>query len=283
MKHGLNSKFIVGFVMVLLLLVNVFSIQVKAQGNHEMQPIAIQGALNEEIEVFLKKMGDYQEEKHGNYSFYLGKIDDIPVVINRTEMGMVNAATSTTLLAEKYHPKAIINQGTAGAHDPVLQIFDTVIGTKVVNIGSFRSDYLAKGEGMAPKTWKHMPTTIRQANGETREVIAFESDPELVRAALSVADKYKHGKVLEGTIGSADFWNREVDRILWFHENFGTSTEDMETFAVAQVSNSYNIPFLSLRTISNSDILNSERKEQRKAGQYCAQFTIEVVKAIGKS
>jgi adenosylhomocysteine nucleosidase len=35
----------------------------------------------------------------------------------------------------------------------------------------------------------------------------------LLKAALSVKDKYKNGKVVEGTIGSADLWNNEVNRI----------------------------------------------------------------------
>ncbi|MFS0615168.1 hypothetical protein [Lederbergia ruris] len=74
----------------------------------------MQGAMDVEVSVLLDAMGDYKEEKYSNYSFYVGEIEELPVVVSRTEVGMVNAAASTTLLIEKYYPKAIINQGTAG-------------------------------------------------------------------------------------------------------------------------------------------------------------------------
>jgi adenosylhomocysteine nucleosidase len=56
----------------------------------------------------------------------------------------------------------------------------------------------------------------------------YAGSAELLAAANAVKDQYRGGKVLEGTIGSANFWNSEVDRVRWFHENFGTSVEEME-------------------------------------------------------
>lgn len=246
------------------------------------EPIAVQGAMDVEVSALLDAMGDYKEEKYGNFSFYVGEIEDIPVVVSRTEVGMVNAAASTTLLIEKYHPKAIINQGTAGGHDPNIHVFDTVIGTEVMNIGSFRSEHLDEGQGMKPEKWIHMTTDIREADGETKEYAALPSDEKLVEAALSVADQYEYGEVVEGKIGSADWWNREIDRIHWFHEDFGTSAEEMEAFAVAQVAHLQDVPFLSLRTISNSEVTDDNIEDLEKAGQYGAEFSVEVVKAIGK-
>lgn len=245
-------------------------------------PIAIQGAMDVEISALLDAMGEYKEEKQANYSFFVGEIDGTPVVVSRTEIGMVNAATSTTILIEKYHPKMIINQGTAGGHDPDIHVFDTVIGNEVMNIGSFRSDRLEKGEGMKPENWAYASTSIREANGETTSYETFESDPELVKVALSVADEYKYGEVVEGKIGSGDWWNREIDRINWFHENFGTSGEEMEAFAVAQVAHVYEVPFLSLRTISNSEVTDDNIEDLDKAGQYGAEFSVQVVKALAK-
>ncbi|MGG0645271.1 5'-methylthioadenosine/S-adenosylhomocysteine nucleosidase [Sporosarcina gallistercoris] len=245
-------------------------------------PIALQGAMDVEISEFLKAMGEYKEETHGNYSFYIGEIEDVPVVVSRTEVGMVNAAASTTLLIENYHPKAIINQGTAGGHDPDIHVFDTVIGTEVINIGSFRSEHLDEGKGMAPETWIHMSTDVRKDDGETEELTTLPSDPALVEAAKRASDEYEYGKVTEGVIGSADWWNREIDRIQWFHENFGTSAEEMEAFAVAQVAHVMNTPYLSLRTISNSEVTDDGIEDLEKAGQYGAEFTIDVVKEIAE-
>ncbi|KAA0942089.1 5'-methylthioadenosine/S-adenosylhomocysteine nucleosidase [Sporosarcina sp. ANT_H38] len=244
------------------------------------QPIAIQGAMDVEVAALLDEMKDYKVEKHGNYTFYVGKIGDIPVVVSKTEIGMVHAAASTTLLIEKYHPKTIINQGTAGGHDPHLHVFDTVIGTEVINIGNLRTEYLGEDQGMKPDTWIFMPTRMME-NGEEKQYESFQSDPELVKIALSVADKYKYGKVVEGKVGSADFWNREIDRIHWFHEKAGTSVEEMEAASVAQVAKGYNIPYLAVRTVSNSEVSGDNIEDLETAGQYGAEFAVEIVKAIG--
>lgn len=248
----------------------------------EVQPIAIQGAMDVEVSALLEAMGEYKEEKHGNYSFYVGEIEEIPVVVSRTEIGMVNAATSTTLLIDEYNPRMIINQGTAGGHDPDVHELDIVIGTEIVNIGAYRSEHLDAGQGSAPETWIPMSTTLREASGEEEKYMTFSSDAELVQVVKNVADQYEHGKVVEGTIGSGDVWNREIDRINWFHENLGTSAEEMETFAVAQVAKLFEVPFLSMRIISNSEVTPEEFEDLPTAGVYGAEFTVEVVKEIGK-
>lgn len=49
--------------------------------------------------------------------------------------------------------------------------------------------------------------------------------------------------MVEGTIGSADVWNNELDRIQFFHERYGTSVEEMEAASVAQIASQLNVPF----------------------------------------
>ncbi|MGM0876953.1 MAG: 5'-methylthioadenosine/S-adenosylhomocysteine nucleosidase [Bacillota bacterium] len=253
----------------------------KTSSKVSSQPIAVQGAMDMEISALLMKMGNYKEETYGNYTFYRGKIDGIPVIVSKTEVGMVNAATSTTLLIEKYQPKAIINQGTAGDHDPNLHVFDTVIGTEVMNIGKYTTEHLDDGQGMKPESWVFDETEMRE-NDELKRYASFKSDPELVKVALSVADKYMHGKVVEGKVGSADVWNREVDRIQWFHEKAGTSVEEMEAASVGQVAKSFDVPYLSIRTVSNSEVSGDKIEDLETAGQYGAEFAVEIVKALGK-
>ncbi|KLT16592.1 hypothetical protein AA980_18400 [Neobacillus vireti] len=244
------------------------------------QPIAVQGAMDIEISVLLKEMGQYKQETHGNYSYYIGRIKGIPVVISRTGIGMVHAAASTALLIEHYDPRAIINQGTAGGHDPNLRVFDSVIGMEVMNIGRLSSERLGEGQGIRPKTWKFVKTEMRE-NGEIKEYASFKSNPSLVKAALRAAPKYKYGKVVIGKVGSSDFLNREVDRIHWFHKKAGTSVEEMEAASVAQVAIGFNIPFLSVRTVSNSEVSGDKIEDLETAGQYCAEFAVEIVKTMG--
>lgn len=242
--------------------------------------IAIQGAMDGEILVLLEAMQTYTEEKIGMYSFFIGKVGDMPIVVSRTEIGLVNAAAATTILIDKYQPDVIINQGTAGGHHPDLQIFDTIIGTEVIHINSFVSNHLDRGDGMSPEAWVPMETSIRDENGSLRNKTMFKSDTLLSNTALKAAVDYPYGKVIEGRIGSADFWNREIDRIDWFHKNFHTSAEEMEAYAVAQIAYAFNVPFLSIRTISNSEVIECGIEDLDTAGRYCAEFSLLVAKAI---
>ena len=44
---------------------------------------------------------------------------------------------------------------------------------------------------------------------------------------------------LKVLFGSADVWNNELDRIAFFHKNYGTSVEEMEAASVAQIASQY--------------------------------------------
>ncbi|HLQ72636.1 MAG TPA: 5'-methylthioadenosine/S-adenosylhomocysteine nucleosidase [Bacillota bacterium] len=241
--------------------------------------IAIQGALDVEVSAALEQMDDYETEVHDNYTFYVGEIDGTPLVISRTEVGMVHAAASTATLIDTYDPELIINQGTAGGHNPDLDVFDIIIGTEVMNIGMYNTDHLGEGDGIKPKDWEMQPTRMRE--GDDMEMYdVFESDADLVETALGIADDYENGKVIEGKIGSADVWNREIDRINWFHEEHGTDGEEMEAAAVAQVAQNNDVPYLSVRIISNSEVSDDDTEDLETAGHYCMEFSIEIAKEL---
>ena len=81
-------------------------------------------------------------------TFWVGTIDSHPVVVSKTLKGMSNAAGATAIGAERYHPAAIINQGTAGGHQPDLHVLDVVLGVESVNLGSFKTPFRARREGV---------------------------------------------------------------------------------------------------------------------------------------
>ncbi|WP_139102772.1 phosphorylase family protein, partial [Acinetobacter baumannii] len=65
-------------------------------------------------------------------------------------------------------------------------------------------------------------------------------------------ERYDKGEGVEGTIGSADVWNNDFDRIQFFHGRYGTSVEEMEAASVAQIASQFNVPFLGIRFLSNN-------------------------------
>ncbi|MFC4558341.1 5'-methylthioadenosine/S-adenosylhomocysteine nucleosidase [Virgibacillus kekensis] len=220
------------------------------------RPILVEGPMPIEAEKFAERLENVEKETSGTFDYYIGTVDDYPVIVAQTGKGMENSAAATVVAIERYNPVAIINQGTSGGHDPSLNVFDIVLGKKSVNIGSLKTGQRGEGEGIAPKEW--IPMDLMASEGSAGEdpdaenIRYFKADKDLLAAANAVKDKHTKGKVVEGTIGSADVWNNEVDRIKWFHEKFGTSVEEMETASAAQIAKAYDVPFLGIRILSNN-------------------------------
>ncbi|WP_281975386.1 5'-methylthioadenosine/S-adenosylhomocysteine nucleosidase [Halobacillus litoralis] len=246
----------------------------------EQKPIIVQGPMPIEAENFAEKLNNVEEEKSGTFVFYKGTVDDYPVIVTKTGKGMENTAAATAVAIEKYDPAAIINQGTSGGHDPELHVFDIVLGERTTNIGSLKTAHKEDGEGIEPRDW--IPMDLMASEGSAGEdpdaenIRYFEGDETLLEAANAVKDTHEKGKVVEGTIGSADVWNNEVDRIQWFHEKYGTSVEEMEGAAAAQIAKAYETPYLGIRILSNNKVNGGEyNPNTAEANQ---DYVYEVVK-----
>ena len=193
---------------------------------------------------------------------------------------MSNAAAATTLAAERYHPVAIINQGTAGGHQPDLHVYDIVLGTDAINLGSFKTGYRARGEGSNVADWN--PLDLMQSEGSAgqdpraRTMRRFHGDEGLLAAARQVGGTYSRGRVVEGVIGSSEVWNSEIDRIQRFHDTFGTAVEEMETASAAQIAGLFQIPFLGVRVVSNN--ITNGGTYDGATGEACQDFVSLVVK-----
>ena len=259
MKKGFLNKYVSWTAIVILLLSMIAgwksSLLHETKVEGAVRPILIEGPMPIEAENFAKKLEKVKVEKSGTFVFYKGKLNGYPVIVAKTGKGMENTAAVTALAIEKYKPIAIINQGTAGGHDPSLNVFDIVLGKRVTNIGSLKTETKNAGEGMDPSQWVPMDLMASEGSGadaNANKVRYYEGDKDLIAAANAVKDLYTKGKVVEGTIGSADFWNNEVDRINWIHEKYGTSVEEMEGAAAAQIADAYHVAFLGIRILSNN-------------------------------
>ena len=105
----------------------------------------------------------------------------------------------------------------------------------------------------------------------------FEADPSLLALARSTRAAYTRGRVVDGIIGSSDMWIDELDRVAQFHQVFGTSVEEMETASAAQVAQSFQVPFMGIRVLS--DNITNESAYDPKAGGACQDFVADIVRA----
>jgi adenosylhomocysteine nucleosidase len=248
------------------------------------RPIVVQGAMPSETDRLVTRLSHVTVERAGGWTFWRGEVDGYPVIVSRTLKGMENAGAATAIALERFHPIAIINQGTSGGHDPALHLYDIVLGASAVNIGAFRSPFREKGRGTNPIQW--MPLNLMASEGSAgydpnaRHIARFDGDSKLLSIARSVTKAYTKGRVVDGVIASSDIWNDELDLIAKYHADYGTSVEEMETASAAQVAGLYSVPFLGIRIVSDNTTIGAAY--DGKTGEACEDYVLDVVKAYIK-
>jgi adenosylhomocysteine nucleosidase len=244
------------------------------------RPVIVQGAMEVEIRRLASVIDNPAEDMIQSWTFWRGTIDGYPVIVSKTLKGLANAAAATSIAAERYHPIAIINQGTAGGHVSDLHVFDIVVGTDAVNLGSFKTGFRPRGKGSEFGEW--VPLDLMRSDGSAgndpnaRIMRRFPADAGLLAAARGTQSLYQKGRIVEGVIGSSEVWNSEIDRIERFHDAFGTTVEEMETAAAAQIAGIFDIPFLGIRVVSNN--ITNGGTYDTKTAEACQDYVYNVVK-----
>ena len=216
----------------------------------ENKTILIQGAMDIEIQYYLEKLKNTEKIDIAGYEFYRGSINESNIIISKTNVGIVNSATATTIGIITFKPDLIINQGIAGSHRSDIHKGDIVIGKACLNINSYSMPIKGKNEGSNPFDWE----PNKRAN------IQY-ADSHLVRQLKKILSSNDTNNVYSGILGSGDVFSREYDRILWLNTIFGNYCEDMESIGTYSVCNKFSIPCVGVRIISNNELLLEEYDE----------------------
>jgi adenosylhomocysteine nucleosidase len=251
--------------------------RVEAPGASDAGPVDVlaQGAVDIEVQPLLDALEDRRRVQLASWTFWRGRMGGKSVVVSLTEQGPINATAATTLGLQHFRPRLVINQGTAGAHDPGLRIFDIVVGRSTVDFGAFASTPAPAGAGVSQTRWTPMPHAFR-IDGKEQKFASFPGDEAAARAAQATA--YRYGRVIPAVIGSAFEFNNEIDRIRWIHATYGTASEDMESAFAAGAALGFKTRFLAIRVIANSAFLTDA--PQPIAARHCAEFVVAVIKQL---
>lgn len=237
------------------------------------RPILVIAAMEDvELENLKEKLNNLKKLENEVCTFYEGEMFENPVVLLASHIGIVNSTAAITLGIEKYNPKIIINEGTAGGYGKNIHIGDIVVGKASVNITSMETAKRKQGEGSNLNSYE-LTTFLR---GEENRLVYKNADKSLIEATKKV--EYNEGKVHFGIIGSGDIWNKEADRILHLNERYGIMCEDMEAISIYTIANLYNIPVIGIKVISNNEILNEDY--ERNIGINAQKFTLSLIKNI---
>ena len=199
--------------------------------------IGIIAAEFEEMSAIKEYMINCTEEIIYNLKFYKGIIKNKECVIVQCGVGKVNAARTTQILIDKFSIDYVINIGSAGSVTHSLDIGDIVIGKELVQY-----DFDITGIG-------------NYERGEIFEVgKLFHSDKRLTELCLEAIqiENDNKSKMLLGRIGTADLFCSDPEIHKKVKEEFDVLCVEMEGAAVGQVCTLDNIPFLVIRSISDT-------------------------------
>ena len=218
------------------------------------RPVLIIAAMeNAELNLIKEKLENSKRIESKICTFIEGNLYGKEVILCASNIGIINAATSLTLSIEKYNPQIIINEGLAGGYGENMHSGDVVIGIDAVNITSYETERKKLNEGIFEKH-ELVSFTI----GEKNHLTPQKADEKLVIHAKKICENMDNSKVHFGRIGSGDVWNKEADKIMYLYNKYNVLCEDMETISMYTVANKYNIPCISIRGISNNEMLDEE-------------------------
>lgn len=189
-------------------------------------------AGDSELAPFLPIIDACRVTEKAMLKFYEGRIDGIAVVALFSGVCKVNAAIAAQILIDTYGVDIIINAGTAGGMDPKLEIFDSVISTE------------AAYHDVAPDILTEFHPWL--------ESVYFKADRELLDMSHKAIDRINMegnvywGRMVTGEAFIADEGRQKIN------EQFAPKTVDMETASIAHVCYVNSIPFISIRSITDT-------------------------------
>lgn len=191
--------------------------------------IGIIVAMSKELGLLLPLIENRTETTVLGYTIHSGSIGPNQVTAMQSGIGKVNAAIATNLLIDIVTPDLIINTGVAGGTGRV-GILDVVIGERVAY----------------HDVWCGPGTEEGDAAGCPRFFIAPKEILSL--PALAPREGVVHGLICSGDRFIAS--PAEVERIRSIYPD--VAAVDMESAAIAHVCYLRNVPFISLRVMSDT-------------------------------
>jgi adenosylhomocysteine nucleosidase len=172
-----------------------------------------------------------------------GRIGANEVVLWQCGIGKVNAAVGTMQLIQQHRPDCILSTGLAGGIDDSLKVMDVVVGSQTAYHD------VDCGMGNAPGQVQGLP-------------LRFDAHPDLLRVAAEVG-KESDLHVRQGLMCTGDQFITDRARQAAIKALFpdGLACE-MESAAIAHTCYLQQVPFLSIRVISDTPGNTDDHQQQ---------------------
>lgn len=190
--------------------------------------IGIIVAMGKELALLKPLLKSPTTETVKGLNFIKGEVANNTVVVLQCGIGKVNAAIGTMTMIFQYSPDMIINTGVSGGADKSINVMDIVVGDRV----SYHDVWC----------------------GPECKMGVVQGLPNYFEGSKSIISKLPPSQLLKyGLIVSGDQFVESIEKVNKIKENYPEALAvDMESGAIAHVCEVMNVPFLSLRVISDS-------------------------------
>lgn len=193
--------------------------------------IGILCAGDTELAPFLPCIQNPVVTENAMLKVYEGTIQGVDVAALYSGVGKVNAAVAAQILIDRYGVNGLVNAGTSGGMAPSVRPFDIVVTTEAA--------YHDVADDLLTDFHPWLPT------------VYIPSDSHFLSVAERVAKSYgypvRFGPTVTGEAFIEEEWQRE--NIL---AHYAPLSVDMETAAVAHVCYVNRIPFIAIRSVTDT-------------------------------
>jgi adenosylhomocysteine nucleosidase len=187
--------------------------------------LALLGAFGQEIVDLRLRMVITEAVAGQGCKLYRGKLEDRDTLLVKTGMGKERAENATNFMLERYSVSAIISLGFAGALAPELSIGDVVVCSTLHCAHKSGDKWVSAGRCVSDE---HLLSLVSEDMGDIAARCHRGS-------SVSVLELESSTKKLSGLA-----------------ETFNAHIVDMESYWIASIASARQIPFIAIRSISDT-------------------------------
>ena len=202
--------------------------------------IGIISAMDIEVAALLSRAEIERVDTIGGVKYHVGTLGGKKVVITRSGLGKVYAASGAAVMLTSYPVSSVLFTGLGGGVGKQTRVLDVVVATELV-----QHDYGFRHNDR----FEWAP----DLNGIDTGTLGYSfCDPRMVESAYRAAAEVIGAEhVFRGLVATGDQFVMSEDQVDWLSEYFGAMACEMEGASVAAVCDRYGVPFVVIRCMSD--------------------------------
>jgi adenosylhomocysteine nucleosidase len=194
-----------------------------------MKKIAVIGAMPSELADIRLMLGEAEIKRISGFDFYINEYKGNKIINACCGIAKVNAALCTQVMIDNFSPDYVINAGVAGGMNTAVKVCDIVISTEVLP------------HDLDPHFLADYPPYCA----------VFKADNKIMDTAEKVCDEFSVNS-FRGRIVSGEQFISDSAVKAAIQEKFAPYAVDMESAAVGHCCFLNEMPFASIRCISDN-------------------------------